>query len=248
MEGEPVDGSGILYGRRLGIHFAILPSRAYTPVMAGEFSDRSAAGRLLAEELLRSGEDLTGAVVLALARGGVPVGAAVAAELGLPLEVAVVRKLGFPSFPEVAMGAIGEDGVRVLDEDLVRRMGVTDAELAEVEHAERDVLAARASRYRNAAGGPRDLSGRIVLIVDDGVATGATAEAACRVARRRGADRVIVASPVCGADAESWVPSADRMIGVLRPPAYRAVGDHYRRFEQVGDDEVMALIRAFPAP
>lgn len=216
--------------------------------MSGEFSDRAAAGRLLAQEVLRSGEDLTGAVVVALARGGVPVGAAVADELDLPLEVTVVRKLGFPSSPEVAMGAIGEDGVRVLDEELVRTMGVTAAEVAEVEQAERDLLASRASRYRAACGPPRDLSGRTVLIVDDGVATGATAEAACRVARRRGADRVIVASPVCGTDAESRLPSADRVIGVLRPPAYRAVGEHYRRFEQVGDEEVIDIIRAFAAP
>lgn len=214
--------------------------------MAGEFSDRAAAGRLLAKELLRSGEDLAGAVVVALARGGVPVGAAVAAELGLPLEVIVVRKLGFPSSPEVAMGAIGEGGVRVLDEDLVRTMGVTDAEVAQVERAERAVLISRANRYRNAGGPQRDLSGRTVLIVDDGVATGATAEAACRVVRRRGADRVVVASPVCATHAESRLPSADRVVGVIRPPAYRAVGDHYRRFEQVGDEEVLELIRASP--
>ncbi len=215
--------------------------------MAGEFPDRAAAGRLLAEELLRSGEDLTGAVVVALARGGVPVGAAVAGELGLPLEVVVVRKLGFPSSPEVAMGAIGEEGIRVLDEELLRTMGVTDAAVADVERVERDALVSRVRRYRTAGGPPRDLSGRTVLVVDDGVATGATAEAACRVARRRGANRVVVASPVCGTDAESRLPSADRVIGVIRPRAYRAVGDHYRRFEQVEDEEVLELIRAFRA-
>ena len=212
--------------------------------MAGEFPDRPAAGRMLARQLLHSGEDLSGAVVLALARGGVPVGAAVAVELGLPMEVTVVRKLGFPTSPEVAMGAIGEDGVRVLDEDLVRAIGVSDAQVAAVERAEREVLTARARRYRAVAGRVRDLSGRTVLIVDDGVATGATAEAACLVARRRGAGRVVVATPVCGPDAESRLPDADRVFSLLRPSTYRAVGEHYERFEQVSDDEVVALIRS----
>lgn len=212
--------------------------------MGGEFSDRAAAGHQLAAELLRSGEDLSAAVVLALARGGVPVGAAVAVDLGLPMEVTVVRKLGFPSSPEVAMGAIGEDGVRVLDEDLVRLMGVSDAQLAAVERAEREVLTARATRYRAAVGRRGDLSGRTVLIVDDGIATGATAEAACLVARRRGARRVVVATPVCGPDAPTRLPDADRVIGLLRPPGYRAVGEHYQRFEQVSDDDVVALIQS----
>ena len=209
--------------------------------MTGEFADRASAGRLLAMEVHRSGEDLSRGVIVGLARGGVPVAAEVAAALALPLEVTVVRKLGFPFSPEVAMGAIGEDDARVLDGDLVRQMGVTAAQVAEIEDRERAVLAARLQRYR--AGRPRlDLTGRTVVIVDDGIATGATAQAACLSVRRRGASRVIVATPVCGRDAEDGVPAADRIVTLLRPSAYRAVGEHYVRFDQVPDDEVVRLL------
>ena len=145
------------------------------------FTDRADAGRRLAHRMkTHRGEDV---VVLGLPRGGVVVAYEVALALGAPLDVVVVRKLGVPYQPEVAMGAIGEDGVRVIDEDTVAHAGITEDELAAIERRERALLDTRVAHYR--AGRERvDLTGRLALIVDDGMATGATARAACQVARR----------------------------------------------------------------
>jgi predicted phosphoribosyltransferase len=206
-----------------------------------EFRDRADAGRRLAAQLTgRFGPEV---VVLGLPRGGVPVAAEVADALGAALDVLVVRKLGIPYQPEVAMGAIGEAGVRVLDELLIARAGVSPAQLAEVERSERATLEARVTRFRG-AGDTLDLTGRTAIIVDDGIATGATASAACAVARRLGAARVVVAAPVGGPDAVARITGADEVVCLVQPSDFYAVGAHYRDFGQTSDDEVAALLAA----
>jgi putative phosphoribosyl transferase len=205
------------------------------------FRDRTDAGRRLGEHLLpwRSPET----IVLGLPRGGVPVAAEVATALGAPLDVIIVRKLGIPYQPEVAMGAIGEGGVRVLDDVLVARAGVSSGEVDAVERRERATLESRVDRFR--AGRERlDLTGRTAIIVDDGIATGATATAAAQVARQLGAARVVVAAPVGGADAADRIGDADEVVCLLQPPGFQSVGSHYRDFRQTSDDEVAALLAA----
>jgi len=205
------------------------------------FQDRVEAGRQLAAGL----ESLRGqdAVVLGLPRGGVPVADEVAKELGLPLDVIVVRKLGVPFQPEVAMGAIGEGGVRVLDTDLIARIRVDEAELSAVEERERAILEARTALLRR--GRPRiDLQGRTAVIVDDGLATGSTARAACRVARHLGAAKVVLAVPVGPRDGLAGFKDADEVVAVYAPRGFSAVGYHYRDFAPTTEDEVIARLDA----
>ena len=204
------------------------------------FEDRSHAGRLLADRL--SSGRITASIVLAIPRGGVPVAAEIAERLGMPLDVILVRKLGLPFQPEVAMGAVGEGDVRIVDVDLALRAGVTAAELSEVERREREVLEHRRMTLRGERP-RRDLTGQDVLVVDDGIATGATAEAACKVARRLGAAHVIVAAPVGAREALDRIPDADRIVCLEMPAVFRAVGNHYRHFAQTTDAEVMRLLR-----
>lgn len=203
------------------------------------FIDREDAGERLGAALQHA--DLGASVVLGLPRGGVPVAASVAAVLRLPLDVIIVRKLGVPSHPEVAMGAIGEDGVRLLNPAVIRDAGVAQGEIDAVERRERDTLERRARLLRG--GAPRrDLTGQTVLIVDDGIATGATASAACLVARRLGAAHVIVAAPVGAPDATRRVVGADRVICLERPEGFQAVGASYGHFGQTSDEEVVGLL------
>jgi putative phosphoribosyl transferase len=203
------------------------------------FLDRADAGGRLAERL----EHLRGvdAVVLGLPRGGVPVAYQVAADLDVPLDVIVVRKLGVPFQPEVAMGAIGEDGVRFLDRTQVSRAGVSTAELDDVEQREQAMLGAQLRRYRR---GRRrvDLRGRTAIVVDDGVATGSTARVACRIARLLGAPRVVLAVPVGPAAVLRHVPEADEVVVVSDPRHFQAVGYHYVDFSPFSDDEVVVLL------
>ncbi|MEV7528193.1 phosphoribosyltransferase [Agrococcus sediminis] len=202
------------------------------------FADREEAGRLLGEHLRERGDAVS--IVLGLPRGGVPVAAEVAAVLGVPLDVLLVRKLGLPSFPEVAMGAIGERGVRVVDASTIARAGVTADEVAAVERRERAVLDERARLLRR--GPPPGLEGDAVVIVDDGIATGATATAACLVARSLGARSVLVAAPVGAPDAARRIEGADAVVCLEQPFAFRAVGDHYRSFAQTTEAEVLAAL------
>ena len=205
------------------------------------FNNRSEAGRLLAERLnhLR-GEDV---VVLGLPRGGVPVAAEVAKALGAPLDVIVVRKLGVPFQPELAMGAIGEGGARVLDRRIVERAGIRPEEIRRVEERERDTLLRRAERLRHGRP-PQPLTGRVAVVVDDGIATGSTARAACRVARALGATRVVLAVPVAPPEARHEIPEADEVIVVATPSPFMAVGNHYRDFSPTTDAEVSELLDA----
>ena len=208
------------------------------------FTDRADAGRQLARirESFR-GQDI---VVLGLPRGGVPVAAEVAKALHAPLDVIIVRKLGVPVEPEVAMGALGEEGVRILNPRVLALASVTGAQIDEVERRDRRVLEARVAELRG--GRPRlNLAGRIALIVDDGVATGSTARAACRVARLLGAERVVLAVPVMAAQAEAELThpvgeAADQVICVAAPFGFAAVGQYYKRFDATEDTEVTTLL------
>jgi len=204
------------------------------------FRDRTDAGIQLAEHLahLRD-EDV---VVVGLPRGGVPVAERVARALDAPLDIILVRKLGVPFQPEVGMGAIGEDGVRVLNDEIVRMAHVTAEELAVVEGRERTELERRVHRYR--AGRARvPLKGRVVVVVDDGIATGSTAKAACQVARAAGARRVVLAVPVAPHDWTSRLAGvADELISVSTPQLFSAIGQFYRDFNQTSDDDVISCL------
>ncbi|GAA2322593.1 phosphoribosyltransferase family protein [Streptomyces caniferus] len=204
------------------------------------FTDRADAGHRLAESLQHlQGEE---PVVLGLPRGGVPVAFEVARALRAPLDVIVVRKLGVPYQRELGFGAIGEGGVRVISDDIVRRGRLDQADLASVEHAEAAELTRQAERFR--AGRPRlDLAGRTAIVVDDGIATGATAAAACQVVRAQGAARVVLAVPVAPPDAAERLRGAtDEFVCLSTPFAFSAVGEWYRDFSQTPDDEVVALL------
>ncbi|MEI5134873.1 phosphoribosyltransferase family protein [Streptomyces libani] len=204
------------------------------------FTDRADAGHRLAEALRHlEGED---PVVLGLPRGGVPVAFQVARALHAPLDVIVVRKLGVPYQRELGFGAIGEGGVRVISDDIVRRGRLEQADLASVEHAEAAELARQAERFR--AGRPRlSLEGRTAIVVDDGIATGATAAAACQVVRAHGAARVVLAVPVAPPDAAERLRGAtDEFVCLSTPFAFSAVGEWYQDFSQTPDDEVVSLL------
>jgi putative phosphoribosyl transferase len=204
------------------------------------FADRADAGRRLAARLQHLEGDPV--VVLGLPRGGVPVASEVARALGAPLDVIVVRKLGVPSQPELGMGAIGEGGVRIVNDDVVRQAGVSDHDLTTVEARERAELERRARRFRGDR--PRtSLEGRTAVIVDDGVATGSTARAACQVARALGAERVVLAVPVAP---PGWTTrigrDADELVALQTPEPFWAIGRFYENFSQTPDDEVVACL------
>jgi putative phosphoribosyl transferase len=204
------------------------------------FRDRIDAGRHLAA-LLAERVDLTGqdVVVLGLPRGGVPVAAEIARTLHAPLDVIVVRKLGHPDQPEYAIGAIGEEGVRVLTSGS-RMVSPGQLErIADIESAELD----RRVRQLRGDRPPVPLHGRTALIVDDGIATGATAAVACQVARARGAIRVVLAAPVAPPAAVADLARvADEVIAVMTPGGFQAVGAWYDDFSATTDAEVAALL------
>ncbi|MCP9207618.1 phosphoribosyltransferase [Streptomyces sp. NEAU-Y11] len=204
------------------------------------FNDRVDAGRRLAGALRPLGEEEP--VVLGLPRGGVPVAFEVARSLGAPLDVIIVRKLGVPHHRELGFGAIGEGGVRVVHQAIIRMSRAAEEDLAEVERAEQAELVRQARRFRR--GRARvPVEGRTVIVVDDGIATGATARAACRVARAQGAARVVLAVPVAPPDAVTALrEDADEVVCLFAPPEFSAVGEWYQDFSQTGDAEVVELL------
>jgi putative phosphoribosyl transferase len=214
------------------------------------FADRIDAGRQLAERLAHLRRD--DVVVVGLPRGGVPVAHEVAKALEAPLDVILVRKLGLPFQPELAMGAIGESGARAINAEVVDVANVSDAEFAAVEARELAELQRRAERYRTDRRRV-PLAGRVVVIADDGIATGSTARAACQVARAEGSSRVILAVPVAP---PGWTLGladvADELISLRTPEHFHGVGQFYRDFTQVSDEAVIdsldrAAARGVPA-
>lgn len=214
----------------------------------GPYRDRAEAGRELGRTLARRG-DLTGAdvVVLALPRGGVPVGAAVAAELGAPLDVLVVRKLGLPAQPELAMGAVtaaGGELVVVRHEPVLTRVRVSPRQFDDVLAAETEELRRREESYRGGRP-PADVAGRTVVLVDDGLATGSSMRAAVEAVRRAGPDRVVVAVPVGAADTCMALGSlAEEVVCPWTPEPFYGVGQGYDDFAQTTDEEVRRLLTA----
>jgi len=205
------------------------------------FTDRIDAGRRLAERL--ASYVTLRPVVLGLPRGGVPVAAEVAKALKAPLDIILVRKLGLPGHSEYAMGAIGEGDVRYVDWNVVSELGVSAAQLSRVVEREQTELQNRAAKFR-AEGSRAELQGRMVIIVDDGIATGSTALAAVKVARALGAHPVVVATPVAPADTlERLHGVADEVIALETPSPFYAVGQAYLDFEQTSDDEVARILR-----
>lgn len=208
----------------------------------GRFRNRQEAGRLLGEKLaaLRSSTP----VVLGLPRGGVVVAAEVAAALEAPLDVILVRKLGVPYQPELAMGAIGEDGVRILDESLLAAAGLTMHDVEQVEQRERANLARAAERFRGNRP-PFSLENRSVVIVDDGIATGATVRAGCEVARQRRVRHITVAAPISSVEAATRLRSvADDVVCLATSNRFVAISQFYEDFAPVEDDVVVSCLAA----
>lgn len=204
------------------------------------FSDRSDAGKRLADAVIA--ESIEVDIVLGVPRGGVPVARVVADRLSAPLDVVIARKIGAPDNPELALGAVAADGSGWLNQSLIERLAVDDAYLEETRREEANAAKARADRYRADRPAP-DLTGKRVLVVDDGVATGATLKACLRSVRSQGAAVVTVAVPVGPPEAiDALRREADRVICLEEPDPFRAVGAHYRTFEQVSDAAVLATL------
>jgi len=209
--------------------------------MDGAFANRSEAGRLLAEKLEKyAGRD--DVVVLGLPRGGVPVAYEVAKHLNAPLDVFIVRKLGVPGFEELAAGAIASGGVRVLNEDVMRAIPHADETIEVVSARETAELERREQMYREGHPAP-DVQGRTVILVDDGLATGATMRAAVKALRQSGAAKIVVAVPVGPPDTCREIKQlADETICLSTPEFFQAVGQYYEDFSQTSDEEVRELL------
>ncbi|WP_238496508.1 phosphoribosyltransferase family protein [Streptosporangium soli] len=202
------------------------------------FADREAAGELLAARV----KGIVDPIVLALPRGGVPVAAPLAARLRGTLDVLVTRKIGYPPQPELGVGAIAEGGEPVFDDDLLLRLGLTRADLARVVEAERAELRRRVEVYRGSRPLP-ELTGRDVVVVDDGLATGVTARAALRTVRRADPLRLVLAVPVASAEtAAAMSAEADQVVVLATPPRFHSVGQWYARFGQLSDDDVLGIL------
>jgi putative phosphoribosyl transferase len=204
------------------------------------FHDRVQAGRSLAQQLAHLGGEAV--VVVGLPRGGVVAAAEVAEALGAPLDVVVVRKLGLPWQPELAMGAVAEDGSLVLNQDILEASGMKPGVLAEVEHREAAHVREQAALWRRGRS-RTSLSGQVAVVVDDGVATGATAAVACKSVRAAGATRVVLAVPVGPPDlADRLGGVADDIVCAWQPAEFRSVGEWYENFAPVSDDDVEDLL------
>lgn len=217
------------------------------PILTECFADRADAGRQLALAL----HDYAGrrdVVVLALPRGGVPVAFPIAQALRAPLDVLVVRKLGMPSDPEFAIGAIATGGAIHLQHAAIRAMGVSDSQLADVILRETAELQRRDTLYRGARP-PLPVDGRIAIVVDDGIATGASMRVALQALRKRHPARIVAAAPVAPAGAQhAFDDLADAFVTVSQPLRFFGISQFYARFDQTGDDEVRALLDAARGP
>jgi putative phosphoribosyl transferase len=206
------------------------------------FRDRRSAGEALAT-LLRPYDAEPGVLVLGLARGGVVVAHGVAQALHLPMDVFVVRKIGAPGHAELALGAVASGGIVVLNEDVIRRLGIGPDELSRITAAEEGELRRREAAYRGDRA-PESFRDRTIILVDDGLATGASMRAAVSAVRRQGARRVVVALPTAPVGAESNLGAGvDEFFCVISPSPFVAVSRSYRRFDQTSDEEVVELLR-----
>ena len=204
------------------------------------FRDRVDAGERLAAALQQY-RDQPGTVVLGIPRGGVVVAKAIAAELHLPLGICPVRKLGAPGNPELAIGAVDDDAVLVFDRKLSRHLGLTEDDLRQAAARQREEL--RTWLASLGAGPVPPLEGRAVILTDDGVATGYTAQAGIETVRRRGARQVVLAVPVAPPDTAAWLkPQVDEFVCLATPEPFYAVGNFFEEWPQVTDDEVRALL------
>jgi len=216
-------------------------------VSGSAYKDRFEAGRLLADELAEYANDKK-VIVLGLPRGGVPVACEVAKKIHAPLDVMVVRKLGVPGWEELAMGAIASGGVRVLNDDVIRNLHISEKALEKEIDIELEELRRRELAYRGHAGAPA-VKGRTVLLIDDGIATGSTMRAAVQALRQQGAARIVVAVPVAAADTcMEMEPMVDRLVALMKPEVFGAVGHWYERFPQVDDAEVRSLLEQTAVP
>ena len=204
------------------------------------FEDRREAGRRLAEKLSRFEDERP--VVFALPRGGVPVGYEVSRALGAPLDVFISRKLGAPNQPEFGIGAVAAGGVRFLNRDVIRSLGIPDDYIERITAREMAEVNRRLRYFRG--GRPEtDVSGRTAILVDDGLATGVTARAAVEALRQRRPRHLILAAPVCAAQtAELFVPRVDELVCLISPSDLGAIGFWYKNFEQTSDAEVVQLL------
>ncbi len=209
--------------------------------MERAFANRSEAGRLLAEKLEKYA-NRNDVIVLGLPRGGVPVAYEVAKRLHVPLDVFIVRKLGVPGFEELAAGAIASGSVRVLNEDVMRAIPYGDAAIEAVTAKETVELQRREQIYREGRPAP-DLRDNVVMLVDDGLATGATMRAAVKALRQSGAAKIVVAVPVGPPDTcREIAQEADETICLSTPEFFQAVGQYYQDFSQTSDDDVRKLL------
>jgi predicted phosphoribosyltransferase len=211
------------------------------PIDPGLFRDRREAGRLLAEKLAPYA-NRPDVLVLALPRGGVPVAYEVARALGAPLDVFVVRKLGVPGYEELAMGAVATGGVRVLNDQIVDRLGIPDHLIDAVAAREQQELSRRELLYRGGRP-PPNIRGRTVILVDDGLATGATMHAAIQALRQQQPARIVVAVPTASPETcEEMRAEVDDVICAITPEPFHAVGLWYQDFSQTTDEEVRDLL------
>lgn len=219
--------------------------------MITRFRNRTEAGELLAEELT-SYADKPDVIVLALPRGGVPVGAQVARKLNVPFDIFVVRKLGLPGHPELAMGAIAIGGVRVINRDVVDGLRIPELVIDAVAAQEQEELMRRRHAYRGDLPAPQ-VRGKTVILVDDGIATGSTMIAAVAGLRQLGAGRIVIAAPVIARSTFHQIQhAAEEVVAVLAPEEFQGVGQWYEDFSQTTDEEVRELLgetnhRAAPA-
>lgn len=208
------------------------------------FRDRTAAGRALGEELRRLGyADRSDVLVLGLPRGGVPVAYEVATALHAPLDVFVVRKLGVPGQEELAMGAIASGGVRVLNRNIVEVLGIPDSMIDETVAREQAELQEREELYRGEGARGAEARGRCVILIDDGLATGASMRAAVMALRQRQPARIVVAVPVAAEEVcRAFRREVDEMVCLMTPEFFHAVGQWYEDFSQTSDAEVRELL------
>lgn len=210
--------------------------------MNARFKDRKDAGRILADKLSKY-TNHPNAVVLALPRGGVPVAYEVAQELGLPLDVLIVRKLGVPNHEELAMGAIASGGIRFLNRSVIESLRILPETLEAVERREALELMRREAIYRGNRS-PIQVEGRIVILIDDGIATGSTMRVAIQLLRAQHVQKIIVATPAAPPSAKWEIePLVDEFIAVVLPPDFYGVGQFYEDFAQMDDDTIYELVR-----